>query len=103
MQHEHPTTGPEDLDAVRNEIDRIDEALVELLSTRRGLALRAAAGKRVRGVALRDLEREAEIARRASGLARMRGLDPEIVRDLFWRILSLSHVAVEAAAGETER
>lgn len=87
--------------SVREEIDRVDEALVELMGVRLALALRAAEEKRAQGMELRDLQREAEITRRASGMARGKGLDPEIVRDVFRRILALSHRAVGVEAHET--
>ena len=98
MDQEPVVPRTEGLDAVRQQIDEVDEALLELLGVRLGLALRAADEKRVKGIALRDLGREAEIARRAADRARARGLDPEIVRDLFWRIIALSHRAVDGAA-----
>lgn len=84
---------PAHLGRVRDEIDRLDASLVELIEARLRLATEAANMKGMLGMGLRDVQREAEVTRRASLLARERGLDPEIVRDIFWRLIALSHRA----------
>ncbi len=40
---------------------------------------------------MQDLAREAEVIRQASTRARDIGLDTEVVRDVFWRLIDLSH------------
>jgi chorismate mutase len=90
------------LDDVRNEIDRIDDALVALIHDRTRLAALAADSKRATGRALRDTRREAEVIRRAARRARDLGVDDERVREVFWRLIDLSHATV-AAAGRPGR
>lgn len=95
--------GPGDLRRVREEIDRLDASLIELIEARLRLATEAADMKGTLGMDLRDVRREAEVARRASALARRRGMDPEIMRDIFWRLIALSHRTVDAAGTHRER
>lgn len=94
------TGDPGDLWRVREEIDRLDASLIELIEARLRLAMEAADMKATLSMGLRDVRREAEVTRRASLLARERGLDPEIVRDIFWRLIALSHRATEKGAAE---
>lgn len=90
------------LEDVRGDIDRIDDALLALIRDRARLARVAAASKRASGRTLRDVSREAAVVRRAARRARELGVDDECVRDLFWRLIELSHVTV-AQDGTTDR
>lgn len=87
-------SGGPGLHEVRGEIDEIDAALVALIRDRVRLAVAAADSKAGRGEALRDVAREAEVIRRAAERARMLGIDGESVRDVFWRLIDLSHRSV---------
>jgi len=93
---EHET----ELRTIREAIDDLDERLIELFSDRLGLAGEARRLKERAGLPLVDPEREAQIVRRASELARSRRLEPEMVRTIFWRILGLSHWAQERGSTE---
>lgn len=78
---------------VRRAIDALDDQLLDLLTTRLELARRARPLKEGAGLPLQDLGREAAVVRRAADAARIRGLDPEPVRDIFWRLVELSRDA----------
>lgn len=90
----------EPLADLRRAIDALDDQLLELLAVRHELALRARPLKERAGRPIQDLGREAEIVRRAAEAARARGLDPEPVRDIFWRLVELGRAAQGSA---TER
>ena len=87
-----PDTRP--LDVLRDKIDRVDDALVGLIQQRLDLAVAAAESKAMCGLELRDVGREAEVIRRVAARARELGLDDEPVRELFWRLIDLSHRTV---------
>ena len=82
-----PTPALEDL---RARIDEIDAGLMDLIAARLELAREAVAVKLAAGLPREDLARDAAVVRRASALARARGVEPEAARDLFWRLLGLS-------------
>lgn len=84
-------TPPDELDRIRTAIDEVDRAIVDLIHDRLHLARRAFHTKRQVGLTLNDLPREAEVVRRASERARERGVESEHVREVFWRLISLSH------------
>jgi chorismate mutase len=86
-----------DLSAVRAEIDRLDEALLDLIARRVRIARSAGRAKSARGWPIRDTAREARVVRRAAAGARDRGVDPEPVRDVFWRLIALAAGAQEHA------
>jgi chorismate mutase len=86
-------TGPDDLRWLRTEIERIDRALIDLISERVRLARRVGEVKRAAGLPTLDPAREAAIVRRAGALARDAELDDEEVRDIFWHLIRLSRRA----------
>jgi len=81
---------PPELERLRSRIDEIDAGLV---------AREAVAVKDAAGLPREDLAREAAEVRRASALARTRGVEPEVARDVFWRLIGLSRWAI-AQRGE---
>ena len=83
-------TLPPELEALRGKIDAVDAGLVDLMASRVALAREALALKSAMGMASEDPAREAAVVRRASALARDRGMEPEIARDVFWRLMALS-------------
>lgn len=76
------------LEALREEIARIDRELVELLARRLQLAVEIGRVKGDLRLPIMDPGREAEVVRRAAALARERGIDPELARDVFWRVIA---------------
>ena len=93
--HDHATAGSdaaagvtEDrLDALRREIASVDDALVELIGRRLAAAREIGVLKQSLGRPVLDPAREAEVVRRAGERARDRGIDPEVVRAVLWRII----------------
>ena len=79
-----------ELARIRDEIERIDRSLVELIAQRVQLARRVGAVKRAAGLPTLDPPREAAVVRRAGVLAREAGLDDEDVRYIFWHLIGLS-------------
>jgi chorismate mutase len=74
----------------RSEIELVDRELVALLAKRVALSKQIGAAKKVAGLPTLDPAREAEVIRRAAGMARAAGLSDEKVRDIFWHVIGLS-------------
>jgi 4-amino-4-deoxychorismate mutase len=72
-----------ELDALRAEIDAVDEALVGVLAQRFEIVTRVAEYKVRTGTPMMQTGRVREVAERSATLARGHGLDPAIVRRLF--------------------
>lgn len=81
-------TDSEHLDALRREIVAVDGQLVGLLARRKALVEEVGRVKRRLGLPTLDPPREAEVVRRAAELARENGVDPELARDVLWRIMA---------------
>ena len=79
-----------ELQMVRGRIDEVDRSLVALIAARLDLAREAGALKDQRGPSNEDRAREAAVVRQAAETARELGLDPEIIREVFWRLIALS-------------
>jgi chorismate mutase len=82
-----------ELERLRARIDEIDAGLIDLIATRVEVSKEAVGVVSAAGLPLEDLAREAAEVRRASALARTRGVEPEVVRDVFWRLIGLSRWA----------
>ncbi len=101
--HRPPTEADTvELEAIRAEIERVDEAIVFLIDERLRLARRVGELKQTAGLRVLDPGREAAVVRRASGLARDRGLDDDAVREVFWRLIEMARTAQgnDAAKGD---
>ena len=83
----------EELTGLRDEIERIDRAIVMLISERVQIARRVGSVKRASGLPMLDPAREATIIRRSVHLAREAGLEEEDVREIFWHLVGLSRRA----------
>lgn len=81
-------TDAERLDDLRRAIAALDAELVDLLARRLRLAAELGPIKQRLGLPVLDPAREAEVVRQGAALARERGVDPELVRDLLWRIIA---------------
>ena len=79
----------------REEIERIDRAIVGLLAERMDRSRKIGTLKRSAGMPTLDPAREAEVIRRASAIAREHGLPDDPVRDLFWHVIAISRSAQE--------
>ncbi len=76
------------LEQLRREIVTLDGELVALLARRLALVEEVGRVKRRLGLPTLDPPREAEVVRRAAELAREHGVDPELARDVLWRIMA---------------
>jgi chorismate mutase len=78
------------LGALRDEVARIDEALLALLAQRLDVARRIGTLKRDAGWPVCDPAREARVVRRAAEHARALGVPEDDVRALTWRLVALT-------------
>ncbi len=81
------------LEAVRDEIERIDGTLIAMIAERTALARAAGRLKAAAGLPVTDPAREAAVVARASRLARDAGLPEDELRTLFWQLLAMSRRA----------
>ncbi|HEX9108497.1 MAG TPA: chorismate mutase [Longimicrobiales bacterium] len=81
-------TDTEHLEELRSEIVAVDGQLVALLARRLALVEEVGRVKRRLGLPTLDPTREAEVVRRAAQLAREHGVDPELARDVIWRVMA---------------
>ena len=78
---------PAELLEARNKIDQIDHQLVELLAARFQLTLKVGLLKADQGLAALDESREAQKLDELRELCQEQGLDPELIAELFKRIM----------------
>ena len=90
MSTEHSHGEPVELAALRSQIDDLDSQLLDLMAARFRLAVATLEVKKRAGLLPVDVRREAAVVARGARLARERGLEPELVRDIFWRLIDLS-------------
>ena len=95
-----------DIEDWRDEIDRVDEKLVELLNRRAQCAIEIGRIKRERGLPVYSPEREREVVRHVAGIA-SGPLEADAVRRLFERIIdesrSLERVTVEREGAQKSK
>ena len=87
----------EGLEALRKRILEVDELLVGLVGERRELVLKVGKLKAEMGLPVLDPSREAAVVRRAAELARDKGVDEEMTRDVIWRIIASAREEQEGA------
>lgn len=83
------------LDRLRERISEVDEELVGLVRERRDLAVEIGRLKAELGLPVMDPAREAAVVRRVAGLARDKGVDEELARDVIWRIMASARAIQE--------
>ena len=76
------------LEELRNRILEVDAALVDLIVERRALVREIGRLKGEMGLPVLDPPREAAVVRRAAAMAREKGVDEELVRDVIWKIMA---------------
>jgi chorismate mutase len=84
------------LSELRDEIDRLDDQLLDLLGERLAIALRVGEAKRAGGLPIYDPERERSIFLRLCQRARD-PLTPDVVRRIFERIIDETRWAEQRA------
>jgi len=80
---------PKELIRLRDEIERIDRSIVNLIAERVQVARAIGSAKRAMDMPTLDPAREATIIRRSGMLAREAGLGEEDVREIFWHLVGL--------------
>lgn len=75
------------LEQLRAEIAALDDELTRLLERRLAAVAEIGGIKQRLGLPVLDPAREAEVVRRAAHRARERGVDPELVRAVLWRVI----------------
>ena len=90
------------LDTIREEIDRLDDEIVDLLGQRFALLRDVAAYKRPRDIPVVIPERINEVVERCAARGLQRGLDAQMVRDIYRRLIDEACL-VETRAMEEER
>ena len=86
------------LEELRKRILEVDEALVDLVGERKGLVLAIGRLKTQLGLPVLDPSREAAVVRRAASLAREKGVDEELTRDVIWRIIAAAREEQEGSS-----
>jgi chorismate mutase len=84
---------PQELAALREEIEDIDRTLIALIARRVRAAREVGRTKRDSRLPILDPAREAAVVRRAVELARTYQLDEEDIREIYWHIIGLSRRA----------
>lgn len=83
------------LEALRERIQEVDELLIRTIGERFELAIRIGEAKSALGLPVLDPAREAGVIRRLAGRAREMGVDEEMTRDVFWRIIAQARAVQE--------
>ena len=96
MSDDEKSAALADLARCRDEIERIDNAIISLLAERLALGRRTGELKRLAGLPILDPTREAAVIRRVTTAARDMGLPSEPVREMFWQIVGMSRREQEA-------
>ena len=83
-----------ELSRLREEIEKIDSSLIELIADRVRLAREVGTEKRAAGLPTLDPKREAAVVRKAVVVAREAGLESDDeIRQIFWLLIGLSRRA----------
>jgi len=90
-----------DLDALRQRLDRIDDALLDLVAERLEIVREVARHKMDRGTRLFRRRREEAMIRAKRREAERRGHDPDLIENLLRQLILASHGLQSAAVRET--
>lgn len=77
-----------ELERLRQQISEVDDRLVRTIGERRDLVVQVGRVKEILEIPVLDPGREAQVVRVAVERARELGLDVEMTRDVFWRIIA---------------
>jgi chorismate mutase len=77
------------LEQLRDDIERVDRSIIELIAARVRLAREVGNAKRAAGLPTLDPAREAAVIRNAAVLAREANLHDDDVRQIFWHLVGL--------------
>jgi len=81
---------PPELARLREEIERVDRAIIEMIGKRVQLAREVGAAKKKANLPTLDHAREAAVVRRAVDVAREGGVEfDDEIRQIFWQLIGL--------------
>lgn len=83
----------EDLGRLRDEIERIDRALVGLIRERVRVAQLVLQAKELAGLPVVDPAQESTVISRSTSLAQAAGLPPQEISDVFTRVVAITRRA----------
>ena len=89
------------LAALRSQIMQLDDEIIRLIGQRRDLAIEIGRVKQILGIPVLDPAHEAQVVRRAAEIARKRGVDPELAREVIRRIISAARQAQSSPSPES--
>lgn len=93
MIEQEGRAAPPELTQMREDMERIDRELIQLIAERVRLARAIGQAKRAADLPTLDPAREAAVVRRAAALARSAGLRDDDVRQIFWHLIGLARRA----------
>jgi len=89
-----------DLKELRAKLDEIDEELVNVIAKRVALIPEVAKYKKENGLPRKDAEREDGLIEAKRKIATELGVSPELVEDVFRRLIQESHIIEKEIIGE---
>lgn len=100
IPHSGPLLYTMPIDALRKEIDRIDEQIIDLIAQRQRIAGRIAQAKLLEGVPIHDEERSSLVQERAFNLAVEKNINPLQVQDIFRILVGMSEERQRECTGD---
>jgi chorismate mutase len=88
------------IDALRAEINRIDEQIIDLIAQRQHLAARMAHVKMAEGLPVHDDRRTHEVLERTYNYAVEKGINPLSVRKIFGILIEMSEEKQRECQGD---
>jgi chorismate mutase len=99
-----PNSGPllytMPIDALREDINRIDEQIIDLIAQRQRIAGHIAQAKLLEGVPIHDEERSARVQERAFNLAVEKNINPLQVQAIFGILVDMSEERQRECTGD---
>jgi len=88
------------IDALRAEINGIDEQIIDLIAKRQQIAARMAQAKMAGGLPVRDEKRTREVLEHAYNYAVEKGIDPLSVQKIFGLLIDMSEEKQRECQGD---
>ncbi|MDI9633405.1 MAG: chorismate mutase [Methanolinea sp.] len=88
------------IDALRAEINRIDEEIIDLIARRQQLAARMAQVKMAEGLPVHDEKRTHEVLEKTFNYAVEKGIDPVSVQKVFSILIAMSEEKQRECQGD---
>ncbi len=88
------------IDALRAEINGIDEHIIDLIAKRQQIAARMAQAKMAEGLPVRDEKRTREVLEHTYNYAVEKGIDPLSVQKIFGLLIAMSEEKQKECQGD---